>query len=58
MKNEIIKLETVLTSVKDIKEVLQELWNKVNPKEWRYLIKRLTIKLEDIIDLKGMATVH
>jgi hypothetical protein len=45
-------------SVEDIKEVLQELWNEVDPKEWRYLTKRLTIKLKDVITLKGIATMH
>jgi hypothetical protein len=30
MKNEITKLETIPTLIKDIKEVLQELWNEVN----------------------------
>jgi hypothetical protein len=30
MKNEITKLETVLTLIEDIKEVLQELWNEVD----------------------------
>jgi hypothetical protein len=33
MKNEITKLENVPTSIEDIKEVLQELWNEVDPKE-------------------------
>jgi hypothetical protein len=58
MKNEITKLENVLTSIKDVKEVLQELWNEVYLKEWRYLTERLTCKLEDVIECKGMATVH
>jgi len=58
MKNEITKLETVPTSIEDMKEVLQELWNEVDPTEWRYLTERLTYKLEDVIDSKGMATVH
>jgi hypothetical protein len=58
MKNEITKLETIPTLIKDMKEVLQELWNEVNPTEWRYLTERLTYKLEDVIDSKGMATIH
>ena len=58
MKNEITKLENVPTSIEDMKEVLQELWNEVDPKEWRYLMERLTCKLEDVIECKGMATVH
>ena len=58
MKNKITKLETVPTSIEDMKEVLQKLWSEVNPKQWRYLTERLTCKLEDVIDCKGMATVH
>jgi hypothetical protein len=58
MKNEIIKLETVLLSIEDMWEVVQELWSEVDPKEWRYLTKRLTCKLEDVIESKGIATVH
>ena len=58
IKHEINKLETMPTTVKDIKEVLQELWSEVNPKEWRYLTKRLTCKLKDVIESKGIATVH
>jgi len=58
MKNEINKLETVPTTKEDMIEVLQELWSEVDPKEWRYLTERLTCKLEDVIECKGMATVH
>ena len=58
MKHEITKLETVPTLIKDIREVLQELWNEVDPKEWRYLTERITCKIEDVIESKGMATIH
>jgi hypothetical protein len=58
MKHEISKLEAVPTTVEDMKEVLQELWSEVDPKEWRYLTERLTCKLEDVIECKGMAAVH
>jgi hypothetical protein len=58
MKQEITKLETVPTIIEAMKEVLQELWNEVNPEDWRYLTYCLTCKLEDVIDSKGMATVY
>ena len=58
MKDEINKLEAVPITVEEMKEVLQELWSDVDPKEWRYLTERLTCKLEDVIDSKGMATIH
>jgi len=34
MKHEINKLETVPTMLEDMKEILQELWIEVDPKEW------------------------
>jgi len=58
MKNKITKLETIPLSIEDIWEVVQELWSEVDPKEWRYLTKRLTCKLEDVIKSKGMATIY
>jgi hypothetical protein len=58
MKQEINKLETVQTTIEDMKEVLQELWSEVDPKDWLYLTERLTCKLEDVIESKGIATVH
>ena len=39
-------------------EVVQELWSKVDLKEWRYLTERLTCKLEDVIESKGMVTIY
>ena len=58
MKNEITKLESVPTSKEDMREVLRELWKEVKPEDWRYLTHRITCKLEDVIESKGMATVH
>ena len=58
MKNEINKLETVPTTKEDMIEVLKELQEEVDPKEQRYLTERLTCKLEDVIECKGIATVH
>jgi hypothetical protein len=51
-------LETVPTLIEDMKEVLQELRSEVDPTDWRYLIERLTYKLEDVIASKGMATIY
>jgi hypothetical protein len=58
MKHEINKLECVPTTVEDMKEVLQELWSEVKPEDWRYLTHRLTCKIEDVLEAKGMQTVH
>jgi transposase len=58
MKHEITKLEKVPTTIEEMKEVLQALWAEVQPEDWRYLTQRLTCKVEDVIEAKGMATVH
>lgn len=58
MKNEITKLETVPIIIEDMKEVIQELWSEVDLKDQRYLTERLTCKLEDVIESKGMVAVH
>ena len=59
MKNEIIKLETVLTLIERHEGGLtQELQSEVNLTEQRYLTERLTYKLEDVINSKGIATIH
>ena len=58
MKDEINKLNTVPLTLKDLKEVLQELWSEVDLKEWRYLTYCLTYKLKDVIKVKGMAIVY
>jgi hypothetical protein len=58
MKNEITKLESVPTSKEDMQEVLRKLWKEVKPEDWRYLTHCITCKLEDVIENKGMATVH
>ena len=58
MKNEITKLDAVPTLIEDMKEVLIELWTEVNPKDWRYLTERLTCKLKDVIEYKGIATIY
>ena len=58
MKHEIIKLENPPSTIEELKRVLQELWDQLKPEGWRYLTERLTCKIEDVIDAKGMATVH
>ena len=58
MKNEVTKIVNLLTMKEDLKRVLQDLWDKVDPVEWRYLAERLTCKLEDVTDCKGIQTVH
>ena len=58
MKHEITKLENPLTSIEEMKRVLQELWDEVDLKEWRYLTEKITRKIKDVILVKGIATVY
>jgi len=57
MKHKITKLPNLPTIIEDIKRVLQELWDKVEPEEWRYLTETLTSMIVDVIKAKGMATI-
>jgi transposase len=58
MKQEITKLPNPPTLKAELRIILQELWDQVEPENWRYLNERLTCKLEDVIEVKGMATIH
>jgi hypothetical protein len=58
IKNDITKLDFVPKSKEDMREVLRELWTEVKLEDWRYLTERIMCKLEDVIESKGMATIH
>jgi transposase len=58
MKEEITKMIDLPTTIEDLKKVLQELWDRVEPEDYRCYTARLTCKLEDVIKVKGMATIH
>lgn len=54
MNHELTILPNPPTSTPELKRILQELWDRVNPEDWRYLIERLTCKLKDVIAAKGI----
>jgi hypothetical protein len=58
MKNRITQIEKVLTSKAELKEVLLQLWDEVDLKDYQQYTYRLTCKIEDVIKVKGMATIH
>ena len=58
MKEELKKLPYVPTTLEDLKKEVQALWDRVDPKDIRRYTERLTCKLEDVIEVKGMATMH
>jgi hypothetical protein len=58
MKNKITKLAKVPITIKEIKIVLQVLWNQIKPEDWRYLTKKLTVKIKDMIAAKRIVTIY
>jgi transposase len=58
MKEEITKMINIPTTLEDLKKVLQELWDRVEPEDYRHYTAQLTCKIEDVIKVKGMATIH
>lgn len=58
MKEELKRLPFVPTSVDQLKREIQRLWDQVDPRDYRPYVERLTCKLEDVISLKGLATIH
>ena len=42
----------------DLKVELQRLWDQVDPRDFRHYTKQLTCKLEDIIEVHGLATIN
>jgi transposase len=58
MKEELNKMPYKPRTKEHLIEVLQELWKKVNPRDYRVYTERLTCKLEDIIKVRGLATIH
>ena len=58
MKEELKRLPFVPTSVDQLKREIQRLWDQVNPHDYQPYVERLTCKLEDVISLKGLATIH
>jgi transposase len=58
MKEEITKMIDLPTTIEHLKRVLQELWDRVRPEDYQCYTERLTCKIEDVIKVKGMATIH
>ena len=58
MKEELKKLLSVPTSKDELKREIQRLWDQIDPRDYRKYIERLTCKLEDIIKVRQLATIH
>jgi transposase len=58
IKEELKKLPyVVITKAKLIKEI-QRIWDKIDVRKFRYYIERLTCVIEDVIKVKGGATIN
>jgi hypothetical protein len=58
MKEELKKLPFVPTSKEELKVEIQRLWERVDLRNYRVYTKRLTCKLEDLIEVKEIDTIH
>ena len=58
MKEELKKLPFVPTSKAELIVEIQKLWDRVDLRDYRSYTERLTYKLEDLLEVKGLATIH
>jgi hypothetical protein len=45
-------------SKETLSKELQKFWDRVDPCDFCYYIEQLTCKLEDVIEVRGMATIN
>jgi len=43
---------------KRLMEVIQGLWDQVDPRDYRHYTEQLTCKIEDVIHVRGLATIN
>ena len=58
MKEELKKLPYVPKNREDLCRELQKLWDQVNPRDFQHYTEQLTCKIEDVIAVRGLATIH
>jgi hypothetical protein len=58
MKEKLKKLLYAPKNKENICRELQKLWDRVDPHDFRHYIEQLTYKIEDIIEVKGLATIN
>ena len=58
MKEELKKLPFVPTTIEELKREIQRLWDQVDSRDFRQYTERLTCKIEDVISVRGLATIH
>jgi transposase len=58
IKEKLKQLPYVITTKKELKREIQRIWNKINPRNFRHYIEHLIYIIEDIIKVKGDATIN
>ena len=58
MKDELNKMPYKPRTKEQLMVVLQEIWDWVDPRDFRHYIEQLTCKLEDVIEVRGLATIN
>ena len=58
MKEELKKLPYVPKNKKCLMREIQKLWDQVDPRDYHHYIEQLTCKIEDVIEVQGLATIN
>ena len=58
IKEELKKLPYVPKNKEDLIREIQKLWDQVDPRDFRHYTKQLTCKIEDVIAVRGLATIN
>lgn len=58
MKEELKQLLYIPKNREVIYRELQKLWDRVDPRNFRYYTEQLTCKIEDVIEVRGLATIN
>jgi hypothetical protein len=57
MKEKLKQLPYVVTTKEELKREIQKIWDEIDPRDFRHYTARLTCVMEDVIKVKGGATV-
>jgi hypothetical protein len=58
MKEELKKLPYVPKNKECLMREIQKLWDRVDPRDYHHYTEQLTCKLEDVIEVRGLATIN
>jgi len=58
MKGELNKMPYKPRTKEALMEAIQKLWDQVDPRDYRHYTEQLTCKIEDVIEVRGLATIN